>query len=73
MITIFIIGDSLGSSNGMKFSTWDQDNDESSFNCATEYRSTGWFKVCLHANPIGQFTDSEKTGNIYVVWYYWKY
>lgn len=65
-------GDSLDGSNNMKFTTLDQDNDRSSRNCATEYRSAGWFNICHRANPNGEYTDSEKTGGVYITWYYWK-
>nr|XP_034338091.1 fibrinogen C domain-containing protein 1-A [Crassostrea gigas] len=66
-------GDGLGPSNNMKFSTPDQDNDgNSGVNCATYYRSTGWFQNCYNANPNGQYTDSEKTGRSYIEWYPWK-
>lgn len=65
-------GDSLDGSNNMKFTTLDQDNDRSSRNCATEYRSAGWFNRCYRANPNGEYTDSEKTGGVYITWYYWK-
>lgn len=65
-------GDSLDGSNNMKFTTLDQDNDRSSRNCATEYRSAGWFNICHRANPNGPYTDSEKTGGVYITWYYWK-
>uniref|UniRef100_A0A8W8JPP0 Fibrinogen C-terminal domain-containing protein n=1 Tax=Magallana gigas TaxID=29159 RepID=A0A8W8JPP0_MAGGI len=67
-------GDSLSYSNNSKFSTPDQDNDAwSSGNCATRYRSAGWFSTCFLANPNGQYTDSEEIANLgYVSWYHWK-
>ena len=35
--------------NGMKFSTADNDNDESG-NCAVSYKSGNWYKSCHHIN-----------------------
>nr|XP_034338056.1 fibrinogen-like protein A [Crassostrea gigas] len=65
-------GDSLYNHNNMKFSTPDQDNDNKSGSCATEYRSAWWFNNCSDTKPNGQYTDSEKTGTQYIGWYYWK-
>uniref|UniRef100_A0A8W8JN97 Fibrinogen C-terminal domain-containing protein n=2 Tax=Magallana gigas TaxID=29159 RepID=A0A8W8JN97_MAGGI len=66
-------GDSLDYNNNMKFSTRDQDNDRwDSSNCAVKYRSAGWFNDCYHANPNGEYADSEKTGGKYIYWYHWK-
>uniref|UniRef100_A0A8W8JLR7 Fibrinogen C-terminal domain-containing protein n=1 Tax=Magallana gigas TaxID=29159 RepID=A0A8W8JLR7_MAGGI len=66
-------GDSLGLHNNMKFSTPDQDNDgNSNGNCASAYRSAGWFNRCYYANPNGQYIDSEEIGYEYLAWYSWK-
>uniref|UniRef100_K1PRI3 Tenascin-R n=1 Tax=Magallana gigas TaxID=29159 RepID=K1PRI3_MAGGI len=68
-----IVGDSLSYSNNMKFTTRDQDNDgHYGIDCATRYRSAGWFDSCFHANPNGQYTDSEITGPKYITWNHWK-
>lgn len=76
-VTNLIVRDSLAYHNNMKFTTPDQDNDEwGDSSCATLHRSAGWFNLCFRANPNGQYTDSEKTGNPsyvdYISWYYWK-
>uniref|UniRef100_K1R378 Tenascin-R n=1 Tax=Magallana gigas TaxID=29159 RepID=K1R378_MAGGI len=65
-------GDSLDVNNNMKFSTPDEDNDNASGICATKYRSGWWFNNCSNTKPNGQYTDSEKTGYEYIVWYHWK-
>ncbi|XP_048760523.1 ficolin-2-like [Ostrea edulis] len=65
-------GDSMTYSDGMKFSTKDQDNDDDSGQCATYWKSAWWFKSCFYTNPNGQYTDSEKRDWKYVVWYHWK-
>lgn len=67
-----IVGDGLSYSNNSKFSTPDQENGGSGRNCATEYRSAGWFNSCFRANPNGQYADSEKYGPEYLTWYPWK-
>ncbi|XP_019930370.3 fibrinogen-like protein A isoform X2 [Magallana gigas] len=63
------IGDSLNYHNNMKFSTPDQDNDNSSVNCATTYRAAWWFNWCIHANPNGLYVHSEKADPSYVTWF----
>ena len=40
--------------NNMRFSTKDNDNDGSSGNCASSWRSGWWFNRCMHANLNGQ-------------------
>eukprot|EP00105_Crassostrea_gigas_P046221 XP_019930369.1 PREDICTED: fibrinogen-like protein A isoform X1 [Crassostrea gigas] len=62
-------GDSLNYHNNMKFSTPDQDNDNSSVNCATTYRAAWWFNWCIHANPNGLYVHSEKADPSYVTWF----
>lgn len=73
-ISNLIVEDSLTKKgNNMMFTTLDQDNDErSGWNCAIKWRTAGWFKDGFHANPNGQYTDSEKKGWKYILWYYWK-
>ncbi|XP_052683832.1 fibrinogen-like protein A [Crassostrea angulata] len=65
-------GDSLDYHNNMKFSTPDQDNDLDTGSCAGGYNCGWWFNKCYRANPNGAYTDSEKTGWHYNVWYHWK-
>lgn len=72
VIYTFLAGDSMTYSDGMKFSTKDQDNDDDSGQCATYWKSAWWFKSCFYTNPNGQYTDSEKRDWKYVVWYHWK-
>jgi hypothetical protein len=58
------------------FSTWDQDNSESSFlfneNCAVEWQAAWWFNYCSIANPNGLYKGSalESWTNLY--WSRWK-
>ncbi|RVE59292.1 hypothetical protein OJAV_G00187040 [Oryzias javanicus] len=48
-------GDSLGSHNGMKFSTFDKDQDVSSQNCAELYLGAFWYERCHNTNPNGVY------------------
>lgn len=41
-------GDSMQFHLNMKFSTFDQDNDESAMNCAAEWMSGWWYHHCSH-------------------------
>ncbi|XP_017278610.1 fibrinogen-like protein 1 [Kryptolebias marmoratus] len=63
------------SHQGMRFSTYDQDNDNYNGNCAQEDKGGWWFNKChsAHLNgvyyPTGQYSSSTDDG---VVWYPWK-
>ena len=37
------MGAHMGGHDGMKFSTWDRDNDKNSGNCALGYKGGWWF------------------------------
>ncbi|XP_058654925.1 microfibril-associated glycoprotein 4-like [Onychostoma macrolepis] len=68
-------GDSLSYINGVKFSTYDKDQDNSKRNCAMTYFGGGfWYNDCYYTNPTGQYLW-EKEGTVMntgVTWYYWK-
>lgn len=71
-ITNVIVGDSLTKgSNNMKFSTADQDNDNSTTNCADTYKTAGWLKSCFTANINGLYSNHEKKYDYsYLTWSY---
>ncbi|NXE29764.1 FCN1 protein, partial [Ardeotis kori] len=48
-------GDSLSYHKDMPFSTTDQDNDMSSFNCAIEYKGAWWYNDCHYSNLNGMY------------------
>ncbi|XP_049288334.1 fibrinogen-like protein 1 [Anopheles funestus] len=48
-------GNSLQESEGMKFSTYDRDNDKSSQNCAQENHGGWWYKACGDSNLNGAY------------------
>ncbi|KAM6399997.1 LOW QUALITY PROTEIN: ficolin-1-like [Rhynochetos jubatus] len=58
-----VLGDFLGGNTGdclsyhkdMSFSTTDQNNDMSSFNCATEYKGASWYNDCHYSNLNGMY------------------
>ncbi|XP_048045013.1 microfibril-associated glycoprotein 4-like isoform X1 [Megalobrama amblycephala] len=68
-------GDSLTYHNGMKFSTFDKDQDlQGSENCALKWGGGFWFKDCYNTNPTGQYLWGKDASTLYIAanWYYWK-
>ena len=52
-------GDSLGIHNGTAFSTFDQDNDIHSINCAVTYRGAWWYGRCHLSNLNGKYLSGS--------------
>ena len=66
-------GDSLIYNSGMKFSTYDQDNDQSGGQCAVWYKGGWWYKACHYANPNGKYLSGTTSVDAEsVIWHSWK-
>ncbi|KAJ8384675.1 hypothetical protein AAFF_G00200070 [Aldrovandia affinis] len=66
-------GDSMSIHNGMKFSTFDNDQDISSTNCAATRYGGFWYNYCANANPNGLYTWGGTASSFYsVIWDTWK-
>ncbi|XP_075042186.1 ficolin-2-like isoform X2 [Mixophyes fleayi] len=52
-------GDSLTYHNNRAFSTWDQDNDAHTGNCAVDYRGAWWYGVCHDSNLNGLYLKGQ--------------
>ncbi|ELU10892.1 hypothetical protein CAPTEDRAFT_114000, partial [Capitella teleta] len=50
-------GDSLSAHNGYKFSTFDEDNDVYSGNCASMYKGAWWYSKCHSSNLNGAYLN----------------
>ncbi|XP_059140064.1 fibrinogen-like protein A [Physella acuta] len=55
-------GDGLVYHNLMKFSTYDQDNDVFSVNCASVFNGAWWYKSCYNSNLNGEWGSTSYTG-----------
>uniref|UniRef100_A0A182N7H3 Fibrinogen C-terminal domain-containing protein n=1 Tax=Anopheles dirus TaxID=7168 RepID=A0A182N7H3_9DIPT len=52
-------GDSISRHLGMKFTTYDRDNDLASFNCAKKHRGGWWYhKTCVTSNLNGMYGNT---------------
>ena len=62
----------------MKFSTYDQDNDLWSLNCAQNNKGAWWYNACHYSNLNGAYLGSVKNGGKItsyadgVIWYHFK-
>ncbi|XP_056310193.1 microfibril-associated glycoprotein 4-like [Danio aesculapii] len=67
-------GDSMSFHNGMKFSTYDKDQDIDSRNCARLRLGAFWYRNCYYANPNGLYIGGEDKTIFAIgdVWYTWK-
>uniref|UniRef100_A0A1X7U0C2 Fibrinogen C-terminal domain-containing protein n=1 Tax=Amphimedon queenslandica TaxID=400682 RepID=A0A1X7U0C2_AMPQE len=66
-------GDSLSNHNGMKFSTYNEDNDAYSGNCAATYKGAWWYSHCHSSNLNGLYLVGSHTSYANGVnWYHFK-
>lgn len=62
--------DSLDHQNGMKFTTYDRDNDEKDgSNCAVSFKGAWWHRGCHFSNLNGQYGIDSARG---IIWYHWR-
>ncbi|BFZ20965.1 hypothetical protein BsWGS_24003 [Bradybaena similaris] len=59
-------GDSFTYHSDQKFSTYDNENDVLSLNCATRYRGAWWYRYCYHSNLNGQWRVGVKWDSLSV-------
>ena len=52
---------SMKNQNGMKFSTYDQDNDPSSLHCAQNDVTAWWYRTCSASNINGFYTTYQQS------------
>ena len=64
------IEESLSHNHGMKFSTFDRDNDQSEENCSKQRSGSAgwWFNKCSYGNVNGSYVKRETGGLAH--WYY---
>ena len=66
-------GDSLVYHNGMKFTTRDNDNDNSGGNCAQALHGAWWFNNCFFSHLNGPYHHNPVVSlNNGIIWYHWK-
>ena len=64
-------GDSLDYHNGMKFSTFDRDQDAMPDNCAAEDKGGWWYNSCYRSNLNGQYLPGT-SGTTVIMWADWR-
>ena len=62
-------GDKFKYDDGMKFSTYDRDNDASEYHCAVDHHGAWWYNDCYDVNPNGRYDRYGKDGNKALFWY----
>lgn len=67
-------GDSVRYHAGMKFSTFDNDQDPNSGSCAKLRLGAFWYKVCHQANPnwVYRWGADATLSHVGVEWYHFK-
>ena len=72
-VSVKIQGDSMAYQLGQKFTTFDQDNDERSGNCAMDFKGAWWYKDCHHSNLNGFYCGGQNSPHSQGVnWLTWR-
>ena len=67
------VGDSMARHNGDPFSTFDNDNDLHSNNCADLFKGGWWYDQCHHSNLNGMnFNNITSPFAEGIVWFHWR-
>ena len=61
-------GDSMATHNGMTFSTFDKDTDQTGEHCADTYHGGWWYNACHSANLNGVY--NETAYGLGINWWY---
>ena len=70
---VLLPGDSLTFHNGQAFSTYDNDNDDDIFNCASKYQGAWWYRDCHTSNLNGKYLKGSTFGHgMGIIWQNWK-
>lgn len=68
-------GNSMSYHNGMKFSTYDHDNEYEGYECSKGYKAGFWFKKCFKAGLTVPYSNSSKPQgkrrDIGILWTTW--
>jgi len=63
--------DSMAYQNGMKFCTYDNDNDlGASENCAAHWKGAWWYNLCHHSNLNGLYPSASTTSPAFMSWFH---
>ncbi|XP_061402660.1 angiopoietin-2-like [Musca vetustissima] len=65
-------GDSLAYHKGMKFTTFDEDNDNANSNCAKVWKGAWWFGNCSYSRLFGPYRKGENINSDGIAWFHWK-
>ena len=65
-------GDSLRGHNNMAFSTFDQDHDAYSRNCARNRQGAWWYNRCATSNLNGLYLQASSDRGTGMWWHHWK-
>lgn len=55
LLSVFAYPSAMEYHNGNMFTTYDSDNDLSSYNCAARYHGAFWYNYCFLYNPNGRY------------------